>query len=314
MAFDSGGAGRGAVTGGITGASLGGPIGAGIGAVAGGLLGGFGGGGAQPYRPDMGRFVLPGFTSQYGTYGRLAGAAGGRQAPQMAGAQMGESGFRGGQQSLVRMLQQQASGKGPGQALVRMQAQDTADRALKQQLALQAGAAPGGGANAARTAALAGGQLQSAVGGQAAQAGLQAQLGAMGQLGGVLDNARGQDLARAQANMQSQLGTQQGNLTAQMQQTGMNDEKQLELLRQRLAASGMQQQGTMNYEQLKAGSANQMAGIQAQQPSFADRTMGQISGLAKMKMLGGSGAPVGGGGAVGAGYIPNQTLFPGLGY
>lgn len=249
---------KGAAGGALVGGAVGGPIGAGIGGAAGGLLGMFGSSG---YQPSRGNFNIPGFHSQYKNYGQLSNHYGSRVAPQM-----GESAFRGDQTSLVRMLQAQAAGRGPGQALVRMQAQQAANNAMRTQLGIAAGAAPGGSAQAARTAALAGGEAQSAVGGQAAMAGLQAQLGAIGQLGGVLQGARGQDLARGNANMQ-----------ARLQQTGMNDQAQLEALRQRLAASQAQQSGGMAYEQLKAGLSAQ--------PGIGDQLMGMGAGAGQAWLM-----------------------------
>lgn len=251
---------KGAAGGALIGGSIGGPWGAAAGGVIGGgigLLGGSGGGG-----PRMGNYGVPGFDSQYGNYGRLSNYYGGRNAPQM-----GDSQFRGNQQRLVGQLEAEAAGRGVGQQLVRQQAQGVADRAMSQQLGMAAGAAPGGGATAARTAALAGGQLQSAVGGQAAQAGLQAQLGAMGMLGSTLQGARGQDLQRGQANMQSQLT-----------QTGMNDQAQLEALRQRMGISGMQQGGRMAYDQARLG--------QAAKPGYGDMLMGAGMGAGQSMMMG----------------------------
>lgn len=201
-------------------------------------------------------FDVPGFEYQGNQYTDLAGGYGGRAAPTMD-----ESAFRGDQTALVRLLQDQAAGRGVGQRLVRMQAQDAADRGMKQQLSMQAGAAPGSGAMAARSAALAGGQIQGQVGQQAAMGGLAAQLGATGQLGGVLQGARGQDLQRGQAN-----------LSAQIAQTGMNDQAQLEALRQRLQLAGMQQQGGISYQNNMSGLETAMIG----QPTQQDRMMGMM--------------------------------------
>lgn len=152
---------KGAMGGAAIGSTFG-PWGAGIGAVGGGLLGAFGGGGGG-YKPNMNNFRVPGFESQYGQYGKLAGQYGGRGAPQM-----GESAFRGDQVALIKQLQAEAAGRGVGQQIVRQQAQAAANQAMNQQLAMSQAAAPGGSATAARTAALAGSQAQSQVGMQAA--------------------------------------------------------------------------------------------------------------------------------------------------
>lgn len=326
MGFNGQAAGQGAVSGGLAGAAFG-PVGAGIGAVAGGALGGLFGGGPEPYQPDKNSFNVPGYDQQNHAYTSLANRYGGRAAPQMraygiGGTQMADSSFRGDQTALVRQLQAQAAGRGPGQRLVQMHAQNAADRGMQQQMGNAAGAAPGSGAGAARSAALAGGQMQSAVGQQSAMGGLEAQLGAMGQLGGVLSGARGQDLSRNQANMQARMNTQlanqsanmqagQANMGAQLQSRGMNDQAQLEALRQRQALSGMQQSGMMGYEGLRAGGVNGMAQTQAGQPSWFDRTMGQVSGMGKMGMMDGNvqSQP----GAPSAMWAPSQSMYPGLG-
>lgn len=229
--------------------------------------------GLSPYKgkaPEYNEhYQLPGFQSQYDQYGNMANKFGGRQAPQMR-----ESDFRGDQRGLVNMLNAQARGHGPGQELVRRQAQNIADRGAQQQMAMAKAQAPGMGAQSARNAAFGAAQLQSGVGGQAAQAGLQAQLGAIGQLGQVTGQARGQDLARGQANMQSQL-----------QSRGMNDQAQLEALRQRLQASGMQQQGGLAYEQ---NAANYQAARMAQ-PTGAQTMLGMAQGAGTAYLMGGMG-------------------------
>lgn len=259
----------------------------------------------KAYDPEKGNFGVPSYSRQYDNYGQQATGFAHRGGPQMAGAQMGDSAFRGDQSALVRMLQQQAAGRGPGQQLVRMQAQGAADRGLQQQMAMQAGAAPGGGAMAARSAALGAGQMQSAVGGQAAMAGLQAQMGATDQLGGVLSGARGQDLARGQANMQSQLATQQGNMQGRLQQTAMNDQAQLEALRQRLALAGMQQQGGQAYEQMRYGGHNAIMGM----PTQGEKLFGMASGIGKMAMSGGAGGAAGAPTAAGPAMGGNGSAY-----
>jgi hypothetical protein len=262
---------KGAMGGAVAGGAIGGPLGAGIGAIAGGALGMFGGGGGGPqvHAPTWNsHYNLPGFSKQFGRYQQIANQYGKRQAPTIA-----ESGFRPGQESLVRMLQAQAAGKGPGQELVRMQAQQAADRAGAQQLAAAQGQV-GSGAMGARNAALGSAALQSEVGGQAAMGGLAAQLGATEQLGGVLQGARGQDLSRGEAN---------AGLVMQNRQT--NDQAVLEALRQRLQASQMQQQGGLEYNRNVAGFNTALAG-KPPQPSFGDKLMGFGIGVGSMGMMG----------------------------
>jgi hypothetical protein len=258
----------------------------------------------QAYDPEKGNFSVPGYGRQYDNYGQAAAGFSHRGAPQMAGAQMGESQFRGDQAALIRGLQADAAGRGAGQQLVRMQAQQAANRGMSQQMAIAAGGAPGSGAANARTAALAGGAMQSQVGEQAALAGMQARLGALGQLGGVVSGARGQDLARGQANMQSALSTQQGNMQGRLQQTAMNDQAQLEALRQRLALSGMQQQGMQGYEQMRYGGHMGILGM----PTQGEKLMGLASGIGKMAMSGGAGG-AGGAAAGGSAMGGNGSAF-----
>jgi hypothetical protein len=296
MGFNWGDALKGALGGGVAGAAFGGPMGAGIGSAAGGMLGGFGGwgggGGAKPPTYNS-HYDLPNYQQQYDKYGRVASDLSTRQAPTIA-----ESSFRPDQQALVKMLQAQAAGRGPGQELVRMQAQQAADRAGAQQLAAAQGQV-GGGAMAARGAAMGSASLQSHVGEQAAMGGLAAQLGATQQLGGVLQGARGQDLSRNSAN---------AGLV--MQNRELNQNGLLEALRQRLQASQMQQQGGLEYNRNLSNYNTGMIG----QPSWGDRLMGFGVGAAQIGMMGrgmGSGS---GGGAVTAqtptNYGSNTLLNP----
>lgn len=271
MGWNTGEGVKGAAGGAATGGAIGGPWGAGIGAVAGGLLGGFGGGGSPSAQPPQwsGRYNLPDYNAQSRRYEHLSGMFGGRLAPSVA-----ESGFRPGQADLVRMLQEQAAGRGPGQALVRAQAEQAANRGAAQQMGMAQGAV-GSGAMAARNAALGMAGVQSRVGEQAAMGGLQAQLGAVGQLGGVLQGARGQDLALGQANAQLTLDNRR-----------VNDQAQLEALRQRLEASKLQQFGGISFENNLANYLSTMAG-KPPQPTLGDRLVGMGVGAGQMGMLGG---------------------------
>lgn len=274
-----GAGGAGAISGAAAGSALG-PWGAAAGGVLGGALGLFGGsldrsrGGF-----DSGSFNLPHYDSQYGQYQRIADQR--RQAPQGA-----YSGFRGNQQQLIGQLESQVAGRGPGQELVARHAQDQADMVLRQQLAASQSARPGMGAQAAFGAAQAGGQAVSAAGGQRVMGGLQAQLNAIGQLGGALDSARGAD---EQMNM--------FNVDARLRQLGLDDQRQMEALRQALAASQSQQQGRIAYEQGRMG-------INMATPTGGERMLGALQGAGQMLMTRGAGG--GGGGA-------STTLLGGYG-
>ena len=216
---------------------------------------------------DRGRATQPpGFDKQWRDYTDTNRGAGPRR-----GFESGV-GFRDYQKDLLNSLQRDAAGNGPGQALVRMQAQQAADRGSAQQLAMGASARPGQAGMAGTNAAFNSANMQSAVGGQAAQAGLQARLAATGQLGQFSGQARRGDL----------------------DQMGLNDQTQLEALRQRLQLSGMGQQG----EQWWQGMQNQNRQFEAAQPSGWERGIGAGVGIAEAlaAFVPGGGARTGGGG------------------
>lgn len=245
---------KGAAGGAALGGSLGGPLGAAAGGIIGGALGLFGG--DDPKRPEIDRnnFNVPGYQSQYNRYGNIAANSQFRTAPQA-----GQSGFRGDQTQLARMLMAQAQGQGPGQQLARQHAQQMADRGVAQQMAMAQSGRPGGGALAARRAAMNAGDINAQATQSAVMGGLQAQLGATGQLGNVLQGARQQDFQRASFNAD-----------ARLRQTGMNDQREMEALAQRLRLAEAQQRGGMNYEKALQGNYEFEAG----QPGLGDRLLG----------------------------------------
>lgn len=230
---------KGAVGGAAVGSALG-PWGAAAGGVIGGALGMFGGGGADSVVHDRSMYELPDYQNQYNQYGALAGQYSNRAAPLAR-----QSGYATQQRMFGNQLQNEAQGRGIGQELVRRQAQQASDQAAQQQFAQAAGGPSSMQALGQRNAAMNAGNAQAAVGGQAALAGGQMQLGAMNQYGQFLQGARGADDAMSQFNAGQQL-----------QSRGMNDQAQLEALRQRLAASGQQQQGRTAYEQARTGQSN----------------------------------------------------------
>lgn len=251
----------------------------------------------QTKQPTYGsHYQVPHYSDQYTQYGRLANSYDDRNAPRANAYTAGESGFRGNQSQLAHMLMRQAQGHGPGQKLVRMQAQQAADRGMQQQMAMANSGRPGMGAMGARNAMMNSGNIQSQVGGQAAMAGLQAQLGATNQLGSVLQGARGQDLQRGMFNAGQQQQGSQFNADAQLRQMGLNDQAQLEALRQRLQLGGMQQQGGLTYEQLLAQHRLGKMG----QPTFGQQLMsgGASLGAAYLGAGGGQAAQSGGGGGL----------------
>lgn len=231
----------GAALGGGAGFLVGGPVGAGVGASLGGALGGSFGGelnrGANAEAlyggVDRNNFDVPGYNHGYRQMTGLANQYGGREAPQSQWSQH----FRNRQIGLGQQFSQEAAGNGIGQRLIRQQAQGMADRGMQQQLGMAAGARPGQSAMATRNAMMNAGNMNSQVGGQSSQAMGQYQLGAMQNYGQFLGAARGQD---EQTNM--------FNADMRLKQLGLNDQSQLEALRQRLQLQGMQQQGGQAYE------------------------------------------------------------------
>lgn len=218
---------------------------------------------------NRGDFNLPGFQTQYDTFGRLAANTGGRRAPQSMGSSAAQSGFRGQQSALANLLMQQAQGRGPGQELVRRQAQSMADRGMAQQAGFAARANPQMAGLAGRNAAMAGAGIAGQAANAATMGGLQAQLGATDQLGGVLQGARGLDNQFNMFNAGQAQQNSQFNVDARLRQMGMNDARQLDLLRQRLAASQMQQQGGIAFQNARLGQAT----AAAQMPTFLDKAL-----------------------------------------
>lgn len=252
-----------ATGGGLAGATAGsalGPVGAGVGGALGFIGGGLFGGderGSQ-WAPDRNDYNLPGYENIQGRYGSRLNQ-GPRSAPQL-----GQSEFRGDQRTLADMLLAQSRGQGPGQEIARQQAMQQVDRGMSQQLAGARSARPGQSAMAARNAAMASGQLQGAGAQAATMGGLQAQQQAVGALGGVLQGARGQDLARMGQNAELQYKTM-----------GLDDAREMELLRQSLAAAQAQQQGGIAYQGHLAGRYGAAQG----QPTDFERIMGAAGGL-----------------------------------
>lgn len=220
------------------GGALGGPAGASLGAGLGGALGGQLAGGDGMDRQAKAEKLYGGVDRQ--NYYVPRGDEMYRQYSNFINQQQGPGVGQ-------RLLQQEAMGKGIGQQLVRQQAQAQSDSILRQQLAQAAAARPGMGAMAARNAAFNAGNAQSVVGGQAAMAGGQMALNAQNQL-----------------------------TDAELRLRGLNDQRQLEMLRQRLALQQAQQQGGMGYESQRGQRYGALIGANA--PTQTERTMGGIQG------------------------------------
>lgn len=245
---------QGALAGAGTGAAFG-PWGAAAGGIIGGVAGLFGGGKPEnPYADvNQANFNLPGFDQYMGDYNQALA-----NGPNLSG----RSGFARDQRQLANMLMAQAKGAGPGQQLAAAQAQQMADRGAAQQMAMAQASRGGMGALAGRNAAMQAANIQSRAGEQAMMGGLQAQLGAQGQLGGVLQGARGQDISQNQFNANLQF------------------QHQAEMMRQRAAMAGMQQQGMMGYEAARTGRYAPW-GAQNQGPTDFEKYLGAMGGLAQ---------------------------------
>lgn len=227
---------------------------------------------AEELYGGVGNTSLPFFGQQYKGYD-LAAQQRLNLANQAAGRNAYVSNQRPMQAGLGRMLAAEAQGNGVGQRLVRMQAQQAADQASRQQFAALGGARPGMQAMAARNAMLGSALAQSAVGQQAAQGSAQMTLGAQQQYGQHLQGMRGQDEA------------------GQFQQRQLNDQMQTNMLGQQLGAMGargdlsqMQQQGAIERERLRAQRYAALTGV----PTSGEITGGLFQGL--------GGALFGGGG------------------
>lgn len=277
---------KGALGGAATGAAIGSVvpvIGTGVGAIGGGVLGGLAGWFGTDDEPsqwadvDRSNFDLPYFQDMYGQRGAYEREAAGRRAERLRAQQTGAySDFRGQQQQLGNLLMAQAQGRGPGQELVRMHAQEAADRGARQQLAMAR--SMGGGALAARNAAMAQSQMQSQVGQQAAMGGLQAQLGAAQQAGGVLQGARGLDFQHALENARLRQQSGQFNVQSAMQQQQMNDAFRMAMLQQQMGLAQLQQQGGMGYEQARTARYAADQGVAANQPGMGSQLLGAGAG------------------------------------
>ena len=170
-----------------------------------------------------------------GQLGQIAGSAAGRAAPTIAGTQldptqMGQS--RAGLYGVASNLGAIASGQqmGAGQIAVNRQV----GQASAAQIAAARSARGANAALALRNAARNSADIGLAGAGQAAQAQLADQQAANAQLGQIYGGLYGQDANVAQANAQLGQQAQLANQGAQLQQTALNDARQIQALGQML--------------------------------------------------------------------------------
>jgi hypothetical protein len=219
-----------------------------------------------------------GYTQVQDRYQSYLDQVGGRQAPIIGPYERaGQSAVAGQQQSLADMLAARARGEN---SVAELQLRQAADQGMNQQRSLAAGARPGQSAMAARLASQNMGRMQAGLGQQAAIARAQeAQMAAMG-LGGVLGNMRGSDDEMARFNAAQNNQREFGQAQMNQNQMGMNDAANTALLGQSLNASGMQQQGGLTQEQIKA---------QRYQSALGIPTSGEVMTSMGAGMLGGGG-------------------------
>lgn len=178
--------------------------------------------GKNPIDPSQAQLQDSGYLRQF-IQGQLGGV-GGRQAPQVGGAQLNSSQqnqFRGQQQTLAQQLAAISGGQqmGAGEMATRRQFQQGLAAQLAQSQMARGYAAP----SAARAAARNVGNMTVDASGQSAQAALQDQTQARGLLAQLLGQGREQDIGVAGQNAQLSQQADLANQAAKLQQMGMND-------------------------------------------------------------------------------------------
>lgn len=198
--------------------------------------------------PDANRgdFNTPGYQGRADNLNALASSYGNRAAPEMSN----DSSFRNQQSDLANRLQRQMNGE---DSLSNLQLRQATDQNINQQRSLAAGASPGNAAMAQRLAMQNIGQMNQGFGNQAAQLGIQERNAAANTLGQVAGQGRGQDINVGQAN-----------LSAGLQQTGMNDQAAAAARQQELANAQLQQQGNMGFESNQTARRGQDLGVPLQ--------------------------------------------------
>lgn len=195
------------------------------------------------------------------------GGLGGRQAPQVGGAQIAtgpQSQVRAQEMALAGQLGRVATGqeKGAGELAVGRQFQ----QGLAAQMAMQRGVRGGNAGSAGLAAARNAGNMTVDAAGQSQMAALQDQTQARGLLAGLLGQVRGADLglASSQAGFDQQAAL--ANQEAQLRQMGLNDQQIATILGQMgnlglgEANLRLQQQGYISQDQGYFPSLLQQAG------------------------------------------------------
>lgn len=210
---------------------------------------------------DRANFDLPGGDAARARDEGLGAQYGMRAAPQAA-----DSAFRQYQMSQANRLQNLASGADSVSArqLKQQQAQ-----LGNQQASMVAGAAPQNAAAAQRMAMQNQARGAQGLAFNQALAGIQERNAATGALAGLAGQARGQDL-----------GLNQFNVGAQLQQTGLNDAAQNSAYNRQLGYAQAQQQGGMGYEQQRTQRAAAAMGTPSKGEALIGAAMGGMQAVA----------------------------------
>jgi hypothetical protein len=219
---------------------------------------------------DQANYQLPGAQGMSERDAALGQQYGLRGAPQAADSAQ----FRNYQNTLANMLNSRATGATSLSALALQRGQG---QLARQQRGMMAGAAPQNAALAQRMGMQNTARGQQGLAYGTAMAGIQERDAAAQALAGLAGQARGQDI-----------GLNQFNVGAQLQQTGLNDQAANNAYNRQLANAGMQQGGGIAYETQRG----QRAGIQMQQPTQGEELLGLGMGIAGMAMQGGGGGGV----------------------
>jgi hypothetical protein len=247
--------------------NLTGSIGDGLGDLTGWLTDRPGGPTSDAAAADRNNFITPGGADRANRLNDLAAGYGNRAAPTAQ-----DSAFRGDQAALISRLRGQMNGE---QSLSNLQLRGATDGNIAQQRSLAASATPGNAAMMQRVASQNIGRMNQGFGHQAAMLGIQERNAAANALGAVAGQGRQQD------NDLSRF-----NASAQLQQTGLNDQAAGNARGQELANAELRQRGNMGYEQNETQRRGQDLGVPTQ-PANWERLVGAAGAVIPLLAKGG---------------------------
>lgn len=204
----------------------------------------------------------PNYDAATAQLGQIAGAAGGRMAPQVVGSQLAggpQDQARQGQMDLTGRLGAIATGQqaGAGELAINRQV----GQANAAQVSAARAARGANAALAARTAARNQADIGLGGAGQAAAAQMQDQAAANAQLGQTYGQVRQGDLEFAGQNAQLGQQAQIENMRAQLAQTGMNDAQQIAALGQQLGWDQARINAELQRAAIRAGDKGLLPGL-----------------------------------------------------